>query len=273
MQIKDHTIEVLGARARYHEAGEGPAVILLHGAGPGASGLSNFRKNVEALSAKHRVIVPDFPGFGESENKLPAGGLFAVMGGFVRALMDQLGIERAAFVGNSMGGGVSLEMALRAPERVEKLVLMGTGGSIPIFTPMLTEGLTRMVGFYAGDGPSMEKLRRVIDLLVYDPSAITEELMQERYKAATRKDVVDNYVLKAHPWEELWRENIGAITQETLLIWGREDRVVPLDAAFLLMKAMPKARLHVFPQCGHWAQWEKAGEFNALVLNFLALDA
>jgi 4,5:9,10-diseco-3-hydroxy-5,9,17-trioxoandrosta-1(10),2-diene-4-oate hydrolase len=186
--------------------------------------------------------------------------------------MDALGVERASLVGNSLGGGTALRMALDAPGRVSRLVLMGTGGSLPLFTPYPTEGMQRIAGFYEGEGPTLEKLRRVLELLVFDQTRLTDELVHERFAAATRPDVIANPPMRGRggkPVDALWREPLGSVTQSTLLLWGREDRVMPLDAAFVLLKALPLAELHVFPQCGHWVQWEQAARFNALVSEFL----
>jgi len=259
-------IDVDGTRTRYHDVGQGEPTILIHGGGPGASGLSNYRKNLEPLAAGRRVIVIDLPGFGETEGKLKDGPIFAAMGDFVRAFMDAIKIDKASFVGNSLGGATSLMVALRAPDRVNRLVLMGTGGSQAIFSPMPTEGLRRMAMFHGGEGPTLKKLKGVIDLLVFDSSSITEELMAERLKAATRTDVID--IFKRPPMD-IWRENLASLKHKTLLVWGRDDRVVPLDSSFILLKTMPNAQLHVYPKCGHWAQWERADQFNRIVDDFL----
>ena len=271
-ELEARHLEVLGIRTRYHDVGSGEALLLLHGAGPGASGLSNYRRNVDALAERYRVLILDLPGFGGTDNTLPEGGLFAAMGVFVRAFLEKLSIDRVSIVGNSMGGGIALEIALRAPDLVQRMVLMGGAGSLPTFTPMPTEGLMRMFGFYAGEGPTLQKLRAVISLLVFDQSAITDELLEERFAAATRPDVVANYIITKRVIEPLWREDLASLRQPTLLIWGREDRVIPLDASFLLLRQIPNASLSVLPQCGHWIQWEKAAAFNALVLEFLGRD-
>ncbi len=266
MDLTDKFINVAGVRTRYHDVGQGEPTILIHGGGPGASGLSNYRKNVEPLATGRRVIVVDLPGFGETEGKLKDGPIFEAMGDFIRAFMDVIGIQKASFVGNSLGGATSLMVALRTPDRVNRLVLMGTGGSQAIFSPMPTEGLRRMAMFHGGEGPTLEKLKGVIDLLVFNSKSITENLLEERLKAAKRTDVID--IFKRPPMD-IWRENLASLKHRTLLVWGRDDRVVPLDSSFILLKTMPNAQLHVYPECGHWAQWEKAEEFNALVADFL----
>jgi 4,5:9,10-diseco-3-hydroxy-5,9,17-trioxoandrosta-1(10),2-diene-4-oate hydrolase len=269
VQVDKRFIDVDGIRSCYRDVGSGAPVVLLHGSGPGATGLSNFSRNIEHFARGNRVIVLDLPGFGETDNKLPEGMVYAEMSAFVVRFLDRLGVERASFVGNSMGGGIALKIALDTPERVDRLVLMGTGGGQALFSPMPTEGLRRMRAFFSGSGPSIEKLKSVLELLVYDQTSITPELIQERLDAASRPNVKDNVIYSRLPWGDLWRENLASVIQPTFLIWGREDRVVPLDASFLLLKTLPNAQLHIFPNCGHWAQWEKAHEFNVLVGQFL----
>lgn len=271
--LTNKIVDVKGTKINYAEKGEGSPLILIHGGGPGASGVSNYRKNIDAFAQKYRVIVPDLPGFGQSENKYAPGAIFTTLANVIIGLMDVLGIEKADLVGNSLGGGTSIRVALDQPHRVGKLILMGPGGSQPAYTPMPTEGLLRMMTYYSGEGPTIAKLKKVIELLVFDPSGITEPLLEERFKASIREDVVKAPPLrnaKGHPDDNLWRQPLEKVTHETLLIWGREDRVIPLDAHVPLLKNLPNAHLHVFPNCGHWAQWEKADAFNALILDFLA---
>lgn len=266
-------IKAGGIDLHYHESGSGFPVVLLHGGGPGASGWSNFSRNFGPLAQHWRVLVPDLPGFGTSERVTVEDRAFGFYAGVVRDFLHALGIPQAHFVGNSLGGGTALKLALDDPGRIGRLVLMGTGGSLPVFSATPTEGVRRLFDFYAGTGPSMQKLRSFIDLLVYDASSITDELLAARYAAATLPEVVAKPPLKFKgrpPLEELWREPLGDLTHEVLLVNGREDRVVPLDTAFLLLKLIPNARLHVLPKCGHWAQWEHADEFNALVHGFLS---
>ena len=271
---ESHYVDAPGGRIRYHEAGEGPAIILLHGGGPGAYGFSNYRLNMQALADKgFRAIVPDMPGYGETAGRSFEGGLFAPGAEAVLDLINHLGLEKANLVGNSMGGGISLRLALDHPDRVDKMILMGPGGSLPATATFPSEGLLRMMNFYEGEGPTLEKLDKVIDLLVYDRSSITPELVEERFKTATLPETLANPPLKGqatHPGNDLWRADIDLLPHKTLLIWGQEDRVLPLDMAFILLKRIPNADLHVFSKCGHWAQWERADEFNELVANFVA---
>jgi 4,5:9,10-diseco-3-hydroxy-5,9,17-trioxoandrosta-1(10),2-diene-4-oate hydrolase len=270
--LEPRTCDIGGRRLTYYEVGSGDPLVLIHGGGPGAAGISNYRKNIAHFARTRRVIVPDLPGFGLSEPKPSPGGLFASMAESVIELLDQLGVAKASFVGNSLGGGTALCVALARPELVDRMVLMGPGGSLPVFSPFPTEGLLRMLHFYDGSPPTKERVRRVLELLVFDQSTITEELIDLRLEAASQPSIMQHPPLKgrgANPADDLFREPLYTLTHPTLIVWGRDDRVVPLDCAFALLKTIPKAQLHVFPMCGHWVQWEKADAFNTLVTTFL----
>ena len=259
-------------RMHYNEAGSGEPLVLIHGGGPGATGWSNYRRNVEELSKHFRCLIIDLPGFGKTDKTRPDTGLFAFYAECVRNMLDELKIDKAHFVGNSLGGGTALKFALDYPDRSGRLVLMGPGGSVPLLTPWPSEGIKHLFNFYEGEGPTMQKLKNFIEIMVVDKSELTEELYQERFKAATDPETVKNPPLrmrKGMPLEELWKEDIGSLRNEVLLIWGREDRVIPLDMSLFLLNRIRKAQLHVFPNCGHWAQWEKAPEFNRIVSGFI----
>ncbi|UNK81074.1 alpha/beta fold hydrolase [Sphingopyxis granuli] len=258
----------------YHEAGSGPCVILIHGGGPGAYGFSNYRKNFLPLAEKgFRTVVIDLPGYGQSDYRQSSdGGLFTPMAEATLELIEHLGLDKASLVGNSLGGGAALRLAVDHPDRVDRMILMGPGGSLPATSTFPSEGLLRMLTFYDGDGPSIEKLDRVIDLLVYDRSTITPELVKERFKTATLPHTMANPPLRGaaeNPRNELWRDKLETLDHRTLIIWGREDRVLPLDMAFIMLKRIPNADMHVFSKCGHWVQWERPEEFNDVVSDFL----
>ena len=270
---ESHYADLPAGRIRYHEVGSGPAVIFIHGGGPGAYGYSNFSLNMQAMADKgFRSIVYDHPGFGESTNRKINGGMFDAMAAALLELMDFLGLDKASLVGNSLGGGTALVMALDHPERVDKLILMGPGGGMPVTSTFPTEGIMRMATFYDGDGPSLEKVDRVIDLLVYDRSDITPELVKQRLETATRPEVLASPPLAGqvhNKANDMWRRDLESIAHETLIIWGMEDRVLPVDMAFQFLRRIPNADLHIYSKCGHWAQWEKADEFNSLIADFI----
>jgi len=259
----------------YNEAGEGPPLVMLHGGGPGASSWSNFKQNLQGLSEHFRVLLVDQPGYGLSDKPEITEPFWTYSARAVRDLLDELGIEKAHFVGNSLGGGTTLRFALDYPDRADRLVLMGPGGgALNIFSADPSEGLKLLFDFYAPPGPSREKMEAFIKIMLFDHSLVTEELIDERYKAATDPETMKGAVnalggLATRAEEsELWRF-LDKVPHRTLLTWGRDDRVLPLDGAFLALKRMPDARLHIFPRCGHWAQLEHLEEFNWLTANFL----
>ena len=265
MNLESKFVNVDGARIFYADVGTGKPTILLQGGGPGASGLSNYRRNIDELSVGRRLIIPDLPGYGDSEDKLGFEDMHKALGTFLLHFMDALGLDKVDCVGNSMGGMTTMGAVVQAPRRFNKLVLMGPAGFMPVFSPMPTEGMRRMAVCMMGDGPTREKMRAVIECLVNDSSFITDELLDERVASARRPGRFQPF---ARPFGELWREDLRSLKHEILLIWGREDRVVPLDIAPGLLQIFPNAELYVMPNCGHWVQWEKAKDFNRIVSGF-----
>jgi 2,6-dioxo-6-phenylhexa-3-enoate hydrolase len=261
-------------RLHYNDAGSGDVLIMLHGGGPGASGWSNFNRNIAPLvGAGHRVLLLDTPGFGRSDPIVAdvQRGLFNARA--VKALMDRLDIAKASIVGNSMGGASAMNFALEWPDRLDKMVLMGPGGLGPsIVQPMPLEGVKCMFRLY--QEPTYENYLRMLDVFVFDPSAITEELRQSRWAAIQQNlQHLKNFgASMAKVPLAAWDVSPRApqIKAPTLLVWGRDDRFVPIDHALKLLYTLPDARLHVLPRCGHWAQWEQADAFNRLVIDFLS---
>jgi 4,5:9,10-diseco-3-hydroxy-5,9,17-trioxoandrosta-1(10),2-diene-4-oate hydrolase len=262
----------------YEEAGTGTQpVVLLHGGGPGASGPSNFRRNLPVFAEHFRTLVVDQPGYGKSDKPKVQGNYFSFAASALAGLLDELGIDKIHLVGNSLGGGTAVRFALSHPERAGRLVLMGPGGlSLNLFAADPTEGVKRLAEFAAPPGPSREKMAAFLCTLVFDQRLVTDELIDERYAAAC-----DPESLKAMAsmgasffdpasYEEglLWRE-AHRLRHRVLLIWGREDRVNPADGALVALKMIRRAQLHVFGGCGHWVQLEKFDEFNRLAIEFL----
>ena len=257
--------------------GGGTPVVLLHGGGPGASAWSNFGPNIGVFAGRFRTLAVDQPGFGQSDKPPVAGHYFTFAAGALAALLDELGIARVHLVGNSLGGGTAVRFALRYPDRAARLVLMGPGGlSLNVLAPDPTEGVQRLVEFAAPPGPSREKLAAFLRTLVFDQRLVTDELVAERFAAASDPDALAAAASMGASFfdpavaEEglLWRE-AHRLRNQVLLVWGREDRVNPLDGALVALKLIRRAQLHVFGGCGHWAQLEKFDEFNRLVLAFL----
>ncbi|MFE3442204.1 4,5:9,10-diseco-3-hydroxy-5,9,17-trioxoandrosta-1(10),2-diene-4-oate hydrolase [Nocardia sp. NPDC059180] len=264
-------------KLHYHEAGvgNGPTIVLLHGGGPGASSWSNFSRNIPVLAQDFHVIAVDQPGYGKSDKPTEHPQYFVHSSSALKDLLDTLGItEKVHLLGNSLGGGTSVRFALDYPDRAGKLILMGPGGlSTNLFAPDPTEGV-RLLSKFTYE-PTRENIEAFIRIMVFDQKLVTDELVDERFAAAgtpesiaAMKAMGKSFASADFEKGMLWRDAYK-LRQPVLLIWGREDRVNPLDGALVALKSIPRAQLHVFGGCGHWAQLEKFAEFNRLATDFL----
>src|SRR3954453_7250320 len=268
----------------YYEAGPGspPGIggalplVMLHGGGPGASAWSNFGGALPKFATSFRTLLVDQPGFGASDKPPVVGNYYRHSADYVVKLLDELDIERVHLLGNSLGGGTAMRLALTYPDRVGRLVLMGPGGlSLNLFHADPTEGVQRLMDF--GANPTREALRAFISTMVVNQELVTDELVEERFADATApgaREAMRSMGMSFWNPETaedgmLWRE-AHRLRKHTLLTWGREDRVNPLDGAMVALKLIPKASLHVFPNCGHWAQIEAAEEFRQVATSFLS---
>ncbi|MFC7448455.1 alpha/beta fold hydrolase [Rhodococcus daqingensis] len=262
---------------RYHEAGDGPPLLLLHGSGPGVTGWRNFRGNLGVFAEHFRCLVLEFPGFGVSDD---FGGhpMFTAQDAVVK-FVDALGLDSVDIIGNSMGGGVAINYAINHPDKVRRLVTIGGIGK-NIFSPGPGEGIKLLQEFT--EEPTRDRLIQWLNSMVYDPAMVTEELIEERWVQATDPETLDSarrmygkaafvQMVKAMeasdappPWAMMHK-----VKAPTLLTWGRDDRVSPLDMALVPMRTIPNAELHVFPNCGHWAMIEQKEAFETAVLAFL----
>jgi len=271
VRIQDGELDL---NIHYNDCGAGSeTVVMLHGSGPGASGWANFNRNIEPLvTAGFRVILLDCPGWSKSDSIVCTGSRSDLNARVLKGLVDALELDRVHILGNSMGGHSAVAFALANPERVGKLVLMGggTGGMSP-FVPMPSEGIKLLQGLYRE--PTIENLKKMMNIFVYDTSDLTEELFQARLdNMLNRRDHLENFVksLDANPKQfPDFSPRLGEIKAKTLVIWGRNDRFVPMDTGLRLIAGIANSELHVFNGCGHWAQWEHADKFNRMVLDFL----
>ncbi|AJP58948.1 2-hydroxy-6-oxo-6-phenylhexa-2,4-dienoate hydrolase [Pandoraea vervacti] len=261
-------------RIHYNDVGSGAeTVVMLHGSGPGATGWANFNRNVAPLvEAGYRVLLVDCPGWGKSSSVVNTGSRSELNGRVLKAVLDALDIERVHIIGNSMGGHSTVAFALANPTRVGKLILMGGGTGGPSqFVAMPTEGIKLLNGLYKD--PTIENLKRMMNVFVFDASSITDDLMQARLdNMLANREHLENFVksLAANPKQFTdYGTRLGEIAAPTLIVWGREDRFVPMDVGLRLLAGLPNAQLHVFNRCGHWVQWEHADAFNRMVLDFL----
>jgi 4,5:9,10-diseco-3-hydroxy-5,9,17-trioxoandrosta-1(10),2-diene-4-oate hydrolase len=276
----EHTVTVAGKSIFVAEAGSGPAVVMLHGGGPGASGVSNYSRNIAALAEHFHVVVPDMPGYGRSDKHVDHGDPFGYLADMVRGLLDTLGIDTAHLIGNSYGGAAALRLALDTPTRVDRMVLMGPGG-IGTTRGVPTAGLKSLLSYYGGDGPSREKLEAFIrNYLVYEGASVPDELIELRYQASIDPGVVANPPLRRPSGlRTLWRmdltrdSRLKTLPTPTLVLWGRDDKVNRPAGGPMLLSAMPNAELVMTSHTGHWMQWERAELFNQLVTEFLSAES
>ena len=281
--ITEHTVAVAGKPIFVAETGSGPAVVMLHGGGPGASGMSNYSRNIDTLAQQFRVIVPDMPGYGRSVKGVDQSDPFGYLADAIRGLLDELGLATAHLVGNSYGGAAALRLALDTPQRVDKLVLMGPGG-IGTTRAVPTAGLNSLLSYYRGDGPSRGKLETFIrNYLVYDGASVPDELIDLRYAAAIDPEVVADPPLRrpSGPMalRTLWRMDLTRdrrlkhLQTPTLVLWGRDDKVNRPSGGPMLVNLMPNAELVMTSHTGHWMQWERSELFNRLVTDFLRIPS
>lgn len=273
------TYQVNGKDIFVAEAGEGPTVLLLHGGGPGASGVSNYSRNIDELAKHFRVVVPDLPGYGRSTKGIDQNDPFGYLADSIRGLLDRLGIARAHLVGNSYGGACALRLALDTPERVERMVLMGPGG-VGTTRGLPTPGLQNLLSYYGGSGPSRDKLATFIrEYLVFDGSAVPEEMIDTRYESSIDPDVVADPPLRRpsgpHALRTLWRmdftrdKRLSTLQTPTLVVWGARDKVNKPSGGRMLVETMLHCELVVTSETGHWVQWERADLFNEITRRFL----
>jgi len=262
-------------RIHYNDLGTGSeTVVMLHGSGPGATSWANFSRNIEPLlNAGYRILLMDCPGWGKSDSVVCTGFRSVLNAKVLKSLLDALGLDKVHLMGNSMGGHSVTAFAHENPKRIGKLILMGGGTGGPSqSTPMPAEGIKLLQKLYRE--PSIENLKNMMNVFVYDTSHLTEALFQTRLdNMLSRRDHLENFIksIEANPKQfPDFGHRLNEIQVPVLIVWGRDDRFVPMDIGLRLLWNLPQAELHIFSRCGHWAQWEHADRFNKLVLDFLA---
>jgi pimeloyl-ACP methyl ester carboxylesterase len=258
-----------GARTHYHEAGEGTTILFVHGSGPGVTAWANWRLILPEAARHAHVLAPDLLGFGYSAR--PDGFVYGkdAWVDHLIAFLDAKRVQRCSIVGNSLGGALALALAVKRPDLIDRLVLMGPAG-VP-FT--LTEGLDAVWGYE----PSVEAMQNLITrYFAYDASFATPDLVRLRYEASMQPGFQESYASMFPAPRQRWidalataPDDVRTIEAPTLIVHGRDDVVVPLAGSLTLLELIPNAQLHVFGKCGHWVQIEKRAEFTDLVLGFL----
>lgn len=274
--LKSGLVTVGNRNIHLSEVGSGYAVLMLHGGGPGASGVANYTRNIEALAQHFRVLIPDMPGYGQSTKGVKRSDPFGDLAEAMLGLLDALKIDSAHVVGNSYGGAAALRMALDQPRRVTSMVLMGPGG-INTTRGLPTKGLNSLLNYYGGEGPSRAKLASFIrEYLVADGSRIPDSVIEERYQSSIDPEVVaqpplrrPNSLAAALRMDFSRDRRLAKCQAPTLVLWGAEDKVNRPSGGDTLRKTMPNCDLYLFANTGHWVQWERAEEFNATTTAFL----
>jgi pimeloyl-ACP methyl ester carboxylesterase len=266
------TIEANGITTHYWDYGaeaNGVPVLMLHGSGPGVSAWANWRLNMPALADQgHRVLAPDLVGFGYTQRPDDIYYSLDTWRDHVWAFLEALDVPRVAIVGNSLGGRIALHMAAQHPERIDRMVLMGAPG----VGMTLTEGLEALRAYT----PSEQNMRRMLlDCFAVDRSIITDDLVKTRYEASVAPGAFEAYTemfSERHGGSQLGitEDQVRRIGTRALLLHGREDKVVPVEVAWNMVRLLPDADLAVFARCGHWTQIERAADFNAVVGQFLS---
>ncbi|HKP44033.1 alpha/beta hydrolase [Mycobacterium sp.] len=269
----ESTIQHEDYSTNYLKAGSGPAIVLLHGSGPGVSARANWALTMKSELAQHfTLIAPDIVGFGATEQQPEIDFTHDNRVEHVASFLTALDLAPTRLVGNSMGGAISLGIAARYPELVKRMVLMGSAGvSFPV-----TSEVDQLYGYT----PSEDNMRRIFELMAYDRSLITPELVKARYEATLAPEVASRWAqLFPAPRQRhiddcsLPFATLAGISTPTLLIHGVFDRVVPVAATSLhLVEVLPNADLVVLGRCGHWAQVERAEAFRNEVARFFSQE-
>jgi len=264
------TIVANGIETNYLEDGSGDDyVLLIHGSGPGVTSYANWRLVIPALATKFHVVAPDMVGFGFSERPKDVQYNVQTWADQTVGLMDALGIEKTSLVGNSFGGAIALRIATQHPDRINKLVLMGSMG-VPF---PITEGLERVWGYEA----SFENMRKVLDVFAYSRELVNDELAKVRYEGSIQPGFQESFSSMFPAPRQRWveamctpEEDIRQLPHRTLIIHGREDKVIPLQTSLRLEELIDNADLSVYSHCGHWSMIERNADFNRGLLEFLS---
>lgn len=273
---KTHYADGGGIRYRYHELGNGPDTVFLHGGGPGCTAWSDFGP-VAPLFATHRhCLLIDIQQYGKSEKSRISGPMWDHHAAKTVSLLDKLGIQRVDFICNSWGGTIALNLAAKYPDRVRSLTVTG---SMPVFHGPLSplpeggrRGRNARDVYYGGEGPTREKMRELITSLEwYDRNKLPEETLDLRYQQSLDPGERELAGMSDSPrgeWQDL-TEELGRIQAPTLFIWGMHDAFLTPDYPLMLARMVPNGNLHIMDHVSHHLQEERPHEYYSVVNGFL----
>jgi pimeloyl-ACP methyl ester carboxylesterase len=264
---------VNGSRVNYIEIGEGPPLVFVHG----LSGCwQNWLENIPHFARSRRVIAIDLPGFGDSE--LPQEHIsIPGYGQFVDAFLGEIGVERTSIVGNSMGGFIAAEVAISHPSRVGKLALVSAAGVMTVRQAELALAKRLSRAFHAGSGrvlsrrQSLVRRRRLRKMILYGivryPELLQPELVYEIASGGGKPGFMDAFraVLDYD-----FSDRLPGVESPTLIVWGRNDRIVPVGGAYRYEQLIPNSRRVIFEETGHVPMIERPALFNRVLEDFLS---
>jgi len=274
--VQDNYIEVNGLNIRYWVMGDGSPIILVHGL---AGSIELWENNIKPISKQHLVYAFDLPWFGHSDKPRVEPSL-CYMARFIKDFMTSQGLEHATLVGNSLGGAICMQFAVQFPDKLDKLILVNSAAlgqevhfilrlmSIPVLGELMSTTSKRSTETF---------LRQVV---FYNPKFVTDEWLDKILKVARTREARKSSLIITRTSIDFRGQRLikimplinklPQIRAPTLIIWGAQDKVIPVAHAYVGLKMIPNARLHIFEECGHLPMIERANEFNKLVLDFLA---
>ncbi|WP_415768976.1 alpha/beta fold hydrolase [Pseudomonas sp. LB3P38] len=255
-----------GLDIHYQDDGQGDTLVFIHGSGPGASGYSNFQGNYPWFNEHgYRTLVPDLPGYGLSSKPEDVDYVLDFFVSALHEFLQALDVQRCVLIGNSLGGAIAIKYALDFPEAVSKLILMGPGGLEEREVYFQMEGIQKMMRDFADGALDREGMRRLLSILVYDSSLITEELLDQRVPicALQPKSVLSTMRVPN------MSERLAEITCPVLGFWGSDDKFCPAQGAYKILAHCQDARVVLVNRCGHWVMVEHRDLFNRTCLDFL----
>lgn len=273
--LSSRTLEAEGSRIHYHDIGEGEPLLLLpaYGPLPGTTGWLSYAKILPVLVPRYRCIIVDYHNFGRSSPKVfnePAHDLFVRQ---VVAVLDELAITSCKVVGTSTGGTVALDLVLSWPDRISRLVVgaceASTGGDPYLLSPWPSE-VGRLAADYQSKPADRERLGRLLEGIVFDPTLIDEALVSSMLDWRVREPGHSDAWSQSRSVPAGKLDRLKEIRAPALILHGRFDRMVPVEGALRLMNYLPAPDLVILNHCGHWPAFERPDDFAQHVLTFLA---